>query len=180
MGKRKRDADGKIIYASYDLKKRVRPDRIRHARLDGSEQKKTDQKKADDALVLEGMPELGLRKCNLCHVTKSLGALIFDVPAATQKKTTFKCCRQCCDSANDTRLASGQTKYTMDRARIRSHTQQNIIKASLLGSKGYEEYDEACKAANPEKTPGVQRPRRELQEMEEKTQNHGMFALILS
>ena len=132
----------------------------------------------NDALALEEMPELGLRKCTCCNVTKSLGA--FDVPAATSIKTTYKFCRQCCDSRNAKKLASGETKYTMNRARIRSLDCQTRNKASLLGSEGYEEYEEACKAANPEKNPGVPKPRLQLEEMEEKTLNHGMFDTILS
>ena len=175
---RKRDANGKIIYSSCDLKKRVRPNRIRHARLDGSEQKKTKQKNADNALFVEAHPELGLRRCPDCRVTKSLGA--FDVPVATSKKTTFKCCRQCCDSLKASRHASGETKYTMERARIRSLKHQNDIKATLLGTEGYEAYSAACDAANPAKTPGVPKPRLPLEQMEEKPLNHGMFDTILS
>ena len=79
-----------------------------------------------------------------------------------------------------TRFAKGETKYTMNRARIRSLQQQNRNKASLLGSEGYEEYEEACKAANPEKTPGVPKPRLRRGEMEEKPVTHGMFDHILS
>jgi len=76
--------------------------------------------------------------------------------------------------------ASGETKYTLDRARIHSLCQQNRIKASPLGSEGYEEYHEACKAANPGKTLRVPKPRLPLGEMEEKPVNHGMFDTISS
>ena len=67
-----------------------------------------------------------------------------------------------------------------ERDRVCSLSQQERVKADLSGTEGYEDYAAACLEANPEKAPGVQRPRRELQKMEEKTQNHGMFALILS
>jgi len=76
---------------------------------------------------LEAMPSLGLRKCTNCNVNKPLGA--FDIGAATSIKTAYKLCRQCCDSQNGTRAARGETKYTMERARIRSLEHQNVIKA---------------------------------------------------
>ena len=66
----------------------------------------------------------------------------------------------------------------MNRARVRGLGQQANVKASLLGCEGYEEYEEACKAANPGKTPCVPKPRLRLGEMEEKPVNHGMFNTI--
>ena len=133
-------------------------------------------------MALEAMPELGLRKCTSCHVNKPLGA--FDVGAATSIKTAYKCCRQCCDSQIGRRLEKGETKYTRLRARIRSLYQQARNKSSLLGSEacseGYEEYEEACTAANPKKTTGVPKLRLRLCEMEEKPVKHGMFDTILS
>ena len=66
------------------------------------------------------------------------------------------------------------------RERVLSLDHQSRVKANLFGTEGYEEYAAACKAANPEKTPGVPKPRRRIQEIEEKTLNHGMFALISS
>ena len=68
----------------------------------------------------------------------------------------------------------------MNRARVRSLGQQASIKSTLFGSEGYEEYVEACKAANPERAPGVPKLRLRLCEMEEKPVNHGMFDTILS
>ena len=86
MGKRKRDANGKIVYdRPSDLKPRIRKDRNRPGRRNGSEQKKTAQKRLDDHVALEEMPEMGLRKCTDCHVVKSLGA--FDIPVGTSIKT---------------------------------------------------------------------------------------------
>ena len=86
MGKRKRDANGKVIPNPSDLKPRItRKDRHRPGRRNGSEQEKTAQKRLDDQLALEEMPEMGLRKCTDCHVVKSLGA--FDIPVGTSIKT---------------------------------------------------------------------------------------------
>ena len=73
MGKRKRDANGKIIYdrpsdLDVDHKARKRP-----GRRNGSENSKRAQDRAGDALALEEMPELGLRKtaqCTRCNATK--------------------------------------------------------------------------------------------------------------
>ena len=76
-------------------------------------------------------------------------------------------------------MESGETKYTTERARVRSLDTQAQNKATLFGTEGYEEYSAACDAANPEKPPGVPKPRLPLEKMEEKPLNHGMFALIL-
>ena len=133
-----------------------------------------------DASALDQMPELGLRKINAPTVTKSLGS--FSTALATSIKTAFKVCTQCCDSKNTQNVESGETKCAMERARVRSlATQaQNMYKATLFDTEGYEEYSAACDAANPERTPAVPKPRRQLEEMEEKPSNYGMFAIILS
>ena len=55
-----------------------------------------------------------------------------------------------------------------------------MVKASLQGCEGYDEYEDACKAANPENTPGYPKPRLQLHKMEEKTNDHGMFDILLS
>ena len=178
MGKRKRDANGKIVYDRPSDLNRTSKDRNRPGRRNGSEHTKTAQKRFDDGLALAAVSELGLHKCTECHVTKSLGA--FDIPAGTSIKTAYKYCRKCCDEKNAKRLAEGETKYTRNRFRIRQIRQQKSNKASLLGCEGYEKYAAACREANPENAPGVARPRLPLQEMGEKPQNHGMFALILS
>ena len=74
----------------------------------------------------------------------------------------------------------------VERERGRSLSWQLQVKANLFGTEGYEDYAAACLEANPGKpmkTPRVQKSRRQLeawQEMEEKTLNHGMFALILA
>jgi len=86
-----------------------------------------------------------------------------------------------CTKGTQCRIATVEgVLESMERARIRSLRQQPINKASLLGSEGYEKYAAACRETNPERAPGVERPRLPLQEMGEKPQNHGMFALILS
>ena len=64
----------------------------------------------------------------------------------------------------------------MNRERVRGLRHQAYVKSTLFGSEGYEEYAAACREANPERAPGVERPRLPLQEMEEKPQSHGMFA----
>ena len=148
----------------------------RPARRNGSENAKMNQKRAGDAVALEKMPELGLRKRTECNVTKSLGS--FEVPAPTSIKPVYKYCKQCLDTQQSRRLACGETKYTMERARIRSLKYQSWAKANLIGTAGYDDYAAACDEANPEKTPA--KPRRQLEDIEEKTLNHGMFALILS
>ena len=75
-----------IIYdRPGDLKKRDRPNRNRPGRRNGSENKKTEQKRADKGEVLDLAPELGLRKCNGCHVTKPADS--FPVPATTSCKS---------------------------------------------------------------------------------------------
>ena len=138
MGKRKRDANGKVIYdRPSDLKPRISKDRNRPGRRNGSEYEKTAQKIKDEVLALEEMPEMGLRKCSQCRMVKSLGA--FDIPAGTSIKTTYKCCRKCCDDQNSIKLASGETKYTMNRERVRGLRQQAYVKSTLFGSEGYEE-----------------------------------------
>ena len=79
-------------------------------------------------------------------------------------------------------MESGETQYTPERERAHSLTQQSSGKATStpLGCEGYEEYAAACDEANPEKAPGVPKPRLALEEMEEETLNNGMFAFILS
>jgi hypothetical protein len=177
MGKRKRDANGKIVYdRPSDLK--PRPDRKRPGRRNGSEYVKTEQKRVDQMLALEMQPELGLRKCTTCHVTTHMDS--FPVPASTSTIQAYKTCTACLDYRNELKLANGITSFIAERDAVRSLGYQSYVKANLFGTEGYEAYAAACLQANLEKTPGVQRPRRELQEMEEKTQNHGMFALILS
>ena len=86
------------------------------------------------------------------------------------------------DKDKPKRVESGGTKYTRERERTRSLDSewQSVVKATRVGSKGYGEYEEACKAANPENTPAVPKHRRLPGEMEEKPLNHGMFAIILS
>ena len=177
MGKRKRDANGKIVYdRPSDLK--PRPDRKRPGRRNGSEYVKTEQKRVDQMLALEMQPELGLRKCTTCHVTTHMDS--FPVPASTSIIQAFKTCAACLDHQKAYRLANGITSYIVERDAVRCLGWQGRVKATLFGTEGFEAYAAACVEANPEKTPGVLKPRFQLQEMEEKTLNHGMFALILS
>ena len=141
---------------------------------------KTAQKRVDQTLALEMQPELGLMKCGCCDVTKHVDS--FPVPASTSTIQAFKTCTACLGHSKAYRLANGITKssFIVERDAVRSQGWQSQVKANLFGTEGYRAYAVACLEANPEKTPGVQRPRRELQETEEQTQNHGMFALILS
>jgi len=67
----------------------------------------------------------------------------------------------------------------MERDTIRSLKQQSTIEASLFGCEGFEKYEAACEEANPQKTPGVPKPRLQLEEMEEKTVNHGITMACL-
>jgi len=177
MGKRKRDANGKIISNPSDSKPRPK-DRNRPGRCNGSEHVKTQQKRAADKLALEMAPELGLRKCTQCQVTKPVDS--FPVPASTSVIQVYKSCKACLDYDKAYNLANGITSYLVERDRVRSLVHQSRVKADLFGTEGYEDYAAACLEANPEKTPGVQKPRLQLQEMQEKTLNHGKFALILS
>ena len=104
MGWRKKDANRKNIPSPSDLKKRNRP-----GPENGSENKKTKQKRADDAFALALAPELGLRKCGNCHVTIPVDT--FPLPASTGIKTAFKTCTACLDKMKARDLASGTTSY---------------------------------------------------------------------
>ena len=98
MGKRRRDENGKVIYdRPSDLKdtRGSRPNRNRYARDNGSENKKTVQKRTwcDDTFALVLAPELGLRKCiNAPHVT-------------SQSKSLHSRCRRQPQSRSRTRAA---------------------------------------------------------------------------
>ena len=163
----------------YDRASDLKPRTVRNrpGRRNGSEYVKTAQKRVDQTLALEMQPELGLRKCGCCDI-KHVDS--FPVPAPTSTIQAFKTCTACLDHSKAWRLANGITSFIVERDAVRCLGWQSQVKATLFGAEGYEAYAAACLEANPEKTPGVQRPRRELQEMEEQTQNHGMFALILS
>ena len=102
------------------------------------------------------------------------------MPASTSTIQAFKTCTACLDNSKAYKLANGITSFIVERDAVRSLGWQSQVKANLLGTEGYEAYAVACLEANPEKTPGVQKPRLPLEKMEEKTPNHGMFALILS
>ena len=176
MGKRKRDANGKIIPSPSDSK--PRPNRNRPGRRNGSENAKTEQNRVDETLALELAPELCLRKCNACHVTKPVDS--YPVPVSTSIQEAYKSCTACLEKMKADNLANGITSYMLNRERVRSLLWQSEVKANLFGTEGYEDYAAACLEANPEKTPQVPKPRCQLDEMIEKTPNHGMFTLILS
>jgi len=85
-----------------------------------------------------------------CHVTKPVDS--FPVPVSTSiRNDAFKCCTACLDKRKAADLAAGKTSYMEERDRIRSLHRQFVIKATLVGSEGYGQYEEACKAANPKK-----------------------------
>ena len=96
-GKRKRDANGKVIPSPSDSK--PRPNRNRPGRRNGSENAKTEQNRADETLALEMAPELGLRKCGNCHVTNFDTKHVdsFSVPVPTSSQEAYKCCTACLD-----------------------------------------------------------------------------------
>ena len=155
MGKRKRNANGNAIYdrpSDFNIDHLGKDLGLGPGRRKGTdlEHKKQKQKNADDALALDQMPELGLRKCAQCHATKPLGS--FSTPAGTSIKNAVKVCTKCLDKDKPKRVESGGTKYTRERERTRSLDSewQSVVKATRVGSKGYGEYEEACKAANPE------------------------------
>ena len=177
MGGRKRDADGKIIPSPSDLN-RDHKARNRPGRRNETERKRREvhESEVDKLAEQSGME---VRRCGQCKVVKSLDSFS-DGCAPTSSRTRWASCTLCLDTKQSRTIEPGETKYTLERARTRMLRQQALNKATLFGTEGYEEYEEACKAANPEKTPGVPKPRLRLGEMEEKPMNHGMFDTILS
>ena len=175
MGGRKRDANGKIIPSPSDLN-RDHKARNRPGRRNGTENARREVHEAEvDKLAEQSGVEV--RRCGQCKIVKSLDSFS-DGCAPTSRKTHFKGCTQCLHKKQSRKIESGETKYTLERARTRMLRQQALNKATLFGTEGYEDYAAACLEANPEKNPQVLKPRCQLDEMEEKTLNHGMFALI--
>ena len=166
-----------MVYAYFGVTSRVGALGCLPARENGSENTKTREKRARDDLLLEQSTEK-FRRCNHCHVQKSFDS--FSEAASTSRKSGYTCCVSCLDKVQSGRFASGETKYTLERDGLRSLSQQSRAKADLFGTEGYEKYAAACEEANPQKTPAVPKPRRQLKEMAEKTLDHGMFAIIPS
>ena len=85
---------------------------------------------------------MGLRKCQRCEVTKPADS--FPVPVSTSpREDAFRACTACLDTKKAKDLAAGRTSYMLERERVRSLDRQSVIKATLLGSEGYGEYDAA-------------------------------------
>ena len=142
MGKRKRDANRKVIPNPSDSKRRK--DRNRPGRRNGSEHKRRNAQSEEVDLLVE-QSGVELRRCVTCKVMKSFDS--FADAAPTSIKTAYATCTHCLAKKKSARVESGESQFTLERVRIRSLSQQSKVKATLFGCEGYEEYAAVCDEA---------------------------------
>ena len=152
MGGRKRDANGKIIPSPSDLN-RDHKARNRPGRRNGTERamksREVHEAEVDKLAEQSGME---VRRCGQCKVVKSLDSFSDGcICAPTSSRTRWASCTLCLDTKQSHTIESGETKYTLERARTRTLAMQALNKATLFGTEGYEDYAAACLEANPEK-----------------------------
>ena len=157
--------------------KRKKP-KIRTKESRAIEQRRRSTKRIDDNVELE---KEGLYICNQCGKVKSNEDFPQHVPTSG-KFTRYDSCKQCLDAIKSTRVLTGVTQKNRDRNATRSLDWQRVIKVSLQGKHGYDEYEAECDAANPPKTAQIFKIRCTKEEMVEKLPlvEHGLVECILS
>ena len=144
-------------------------------RCSGSRKLETIKRKEDRGAKNIELGNAGLYKCQRCEQENPESLFPQHVPSG--KFSRFETCKQCLDTKKEQRIISGVIQNNTDRNATRCLQWQRVMKATLKGRPGYDEFTAECDAANPAKP--ERKTRHTKEEMVEKLPlvNHGLVEL---